>query len=99
MLVYSSGHTLRPYTFKVALHFSVTMNFVSFHSDRSDALTSEEIDMMYERQVAGTHNLSAIKFRLLSLIKILPRHVWNWPNNPYIGRVKRPDNPNIGRVK
>ena len=71
----------------------------SFHSDRSDALTSEEIDMMYERQVAGTHNLSAIKFRLLSLIKILPRHVWNWPNNPYIGRVKRPDNPNIGRVK
>ena len=78
-----------PYTFKVTLHFSVTMNFVPFHSDRSDALTSEEIDMMYERLVAGTHNPSAInKFRLLSLIKIVPRSVWNWPNNPYIGRVK-----------
>ena len=77
------------------------MNFVPFHSDRSDALTSEEIDMIYERLVAGTHNYNpyAIKFRFLSLIKILPRNVWNWPNNPYIGRVKRPNNPYIGRVK
>ena len=77
-----------PYTFKVTFHFSVTMNFVPFHSDRSDALTSEEIDMMYERLVADTNNPSTFKFRLLSLIKIVPGNVWNWPNNHYIGRVK-----------
>ena len=37
--------------------YNVTMNFVPFHSDRSAALTSEEIEMMYERLVAGMEGL------------------------------------------
>ena len=39
--------------------------------NRSDALTSEEIDMMYERLVAGTHNPSALNTALVLICMFL----------------------------
>ena len=39
--------------------------------NRSDAITSEEIDMMYERQVAGTHNPSALNTALVLICMFL----------------------------
>ena len=40
-------------------------------ANRSDALTSEEIYMMYERQVAGTHNPSALNTALTLICMFL----------------------------